>query len=82
LANPQSNKIVRTLGLSFPASASHHNIETLIPVGLILVEREGRSFLMVIPKKARKVRGLAAVEQDGRIFPPDALGRFRLPTGI
>jgi hypothetical protein len=82
LASPQSNQHVRTLGAWFAASAPHHNAEAFMSVGLIPVEREGRFFLTVVREQAGTVRGSAAVVQAGRIFPPDARGRFRLPTGI
>ena len=81
LSNPQSDKIVRMLGAWFAASAPHHNVEAFLSVGLVPVERAGRFFLTVDPEKARRVRESAAPEPPGGLFPPEASGRFRLPTG-
>jgi hypothetical protein len=82
LANPQSNQVVRMLGACFIASASHHHVEAFMSVGLIPVKREERFFLTVVTEKAPRVRGSAALEPAEQRFPPDAHGRFRLPTGI
>jgi hypothetical protein len=35
LANPQSNKVVRTLGAGFAISAPHHNVEAFMSEGQI-----------------------------------------------
>jgi hypothetical protein len=51
-------------------------------MGLIPVEADGRFFLTVHPEKARRVCGLRKIEPAAEMFPPDAHGRFRLPTGI
>jgi hypothetical protein len=50
VANPQSNKVARTPGAWFSASAPHHNVEAFMSMGLILSEREGWFFLTVVPE--------------------------------
>jgi hypothetical protein len=82
LMNRQSNKVVRMLGACFAANVPHHNVEAFMSMGLIPAERDGRFVQTVRTEKARSVRGLRRVQSKGERFPPDARGRFRLPTGI
>jgi hypothetical protein len=83
LSNPQSDKVVRMLGVWSGASAPHHNVEAFMNVGLIPYERDGRFFLRVIPEKARRVCGSDTFEGSARPdFAPGARRRFRLPAGV
>jgi hypothetical protein len=71
------------LGAWFGASATHHNVEAFMNVGLIPYERDGRFFLRMVHEKARRVRGSDTFEGSARPdFPPGARRRLRLPTRV
>jgi hypothetical protein len=86
LENPQSNRLVRILGVWSESSAAHHNIEAFLRIWLMLFEetlRSGEYDLRVQRDAPRCVRRWPGLEKGGDRAPlrPEGRRGVRLPTG-